>query len=125
MLENNKIYLEDDYLMSWKSPLHVLSLRSNLLDTDCTIPDTLGCSRDDELDLPRRGDYSEFGDIPLSADVRSEITQELNQYKKLSDEAKQLKRGRDREAEWVDFFGDYFFKPLVEATVVSDRHTRQ
>lgn len=125
VLETHRIFFEEDTSEAWNSPPHVISLRGTLLDRDCTVPDTLGCDNDDVLDLPRRGDFSELGDISLSFDVRSRITEELIQFSMFRDESQRLDTGMDREAEWADFFRDYFFKPLAETTVVSDRHTRQ
>ena len=123
VLHSNGIYYDEDPAKAADLPPHAASLRVALLDFACTIADKLGCGTDDELVHASSTIFS--FDAVLSNYERLEISQTLKRIMELKEQAERLHRGRDREAEWEDYYGGSFFKPLVEAATVNDDQKRQ
>jgi hypothetical protein len=122
VLEQNGIYFEENVDRIGPLPVHAQSLRSSILDFDCTIPDRLSCEKDDELQVL---ELEGFPDIRMTEFNRRHIVETLQRCVEARHDAKKLALGEDREAEWVGHYKKWFFDPLSEASQVKDEDIRQ
>jgi hypothetical protein len=122
-LERNRIYFEENVDRNMKEflPPHVQSLRNAILDFDCTIFDRLSCETDEHLESIERDG---FPDVIIARECLR-LSKTLKECSTASDEARRLSEGEDREAEWVDHFGKWFFDPLYEASTIKDEDSRR
>ena len=103
-------------------PAHIDTLRSTLLDFDCTVSERLGIYQEDEYE------YSSdliavFSKFPFSE--RTLIDKSLEKYRHIKREAQALSGCKDREREWVDFFSSYFFSPVAQQAKITDDDSRR
>ena len=119
-LENNNIIFDEEHIWSVEGPSHVDKLRVDLLDFDGTVSDRLG--------LRHEGEENEYKtrseDIGASDFERGQITKSVKEARYRKAEARRLDVGRDREAEWQQYYWNEFFRPLAEAAKVADEHSR-
>lgn len=95
-LENNGIYLDEEPAESGSLPSHIDRLRSTLLDLRAVVPKR---QAGDGIENERRRETLE--------------------------DFKRLYKGKDREAEWQDYYRGTFFYPLAEEMRVRDADSRR
>ena len=119
-LEKNGIFIEEEPTRT-KAPPHVSTLRSALLDFDCTIPDRLAMTNDRDL----RHLTELAADLGVSDFELEEIKKTIARWAPAKENAESLSLGRDREPEWQSSYLANFFHPWARDVKVAEEDSRR
>ena len=120
ILEKNNIIFDEEHIWSGEIPSHVDKLRVHLLDFDGTVSDRLGLRQEGE----EKEYQTRLENIDASDFERRQITKSVREALDRKGKARRLDVGRDREAEWQQYYWTEFFLPLEETAKVADEHSR-
>lgn len=126
-LKQNKISFRKDPAETARNPRgpHIRRLREILLDFDCTSPDKLGILPDDHLLDTTQSLEGRFRALNFPKKERLLINKSVDSYRNARQQALRLHNGKDREAEWSNFFSNRFFNPLEQEMEINPKDLRR